>query len=84
MSRGKKARLPLALPAGQRAGVERVLEESRPSVGTGRLFFSTVEESQTVIPIFQAASSAKLASPAFAGTENCTGLLSPPPAFVLT
>lgn len=41
--------------------------------GNGRLLFSTVEEGQTVIPIFQAASSAKLASPAPAGMENCAG-----------
>lgn len=53
-------------------------------VGTGRLLFSTVVEGQTVSLIFQAASSAKLASPALAGMENCTGLFPPPPAFVLT
>lgn len=53
-------------------------------VGTSRLLFSTVEEGQTVIFNFQAASSAKLASPALAGVENCRGRLSPPPTFVLT
>lgn len=36
----------------------------QPLVGTSRLLFSTVQEGQTVLLIFQAASSAKLASPA--------------------
>lgn len=66
-------------------GVERVAQQrAQPLVGMGRLLFSTVMEGQTVSLIFQAACSAKLASPALAGMENCTGLLSPPPAFVLT
>lgn len=72
-------------PAGQPAqGGESAQWREQPLVGTSRLLFSTVEGGQTVIFNFQAASSAKLASPALAGVENCTGRPAPPPAFVLT
>lgn len=71
--------------AGQPAwGGKSVQWKEQPLVGTSRLLFSTVEGGQTVIFNFQATSSAKLASPALAGVENCTGRLSLPPAFVLT
>lgn len=60
-------------------GWKECSEESRALVGMGRLLFSMVEGGQTVILIFQAASFAKLAPPAPAGMENCTGWPPPPP-----